>query len=86
VIRHILERSIDELPDELRIVFGACVVKGTGFSHASEVATKPAYPFSRKPIARTVWLGEETVQDFELLGERLYLSEGVPIMGFISCR
>jgi RNA polymerase sigma-70 factor (ECF subfamily) len=28
VIRNILERSIDELPDELRIVFVACVVDG----------------------------------------------------------
>jgi RNA polymerase sigma-70 factor (ECF subfamily) len=28
VIRDILERSIDELPDELRIVFVACVVDG----------------------------------------------------------
>ena len=27
VIRDILERSIDELPDELRIVFVACVVE-----------------------------------------------------------
>jgi hypothetical protein len=28
VIRDILERSIDELPDELRSVFAACVVDG----------------------------------------------------------
>ena len=28
VIRDVLERSIDELPDELRIVFVACVVEG----------------------------------------------------------
>lgn len=28
VIRDVLERSIDELPDELRIVFTACVVDG----------------------------------------------------------
>jgi DNA-directed RNA polymerase specialized sigma24 family protein len=28
VIRDILERSIDELPDELRSVFVACVVDG----------------------------------------------------------
>jgi DNA-directed RNA polymerase specialized sigma24 family protein len=28
VIREVLERSIDELPDELRIVFVACVVDG----------------------------------------------------------
>ena len=28
VIRDILERSIDELPDELRIVFVVCVVDG----------------------------------------------------------
>ena len=28
VIRDVLERSIDELPDELRIVFVACVVDG----------------------------------------------------------
>jgi RNA polymerase sigma-70 factor (ECF subfamily) len=28
VIRDVVERSIDELPDELRIVFVACVVDG----------------------------------------------------------
>ena len=28
VIRNVLKRSIDELPDELRIVFVACVVDG----------------------------------------------------------
>jgi RNA polymerase sigma-70 factor (ECF subfamily) len=28
VIRDVLERSIEELPDELRIVFVACVVEG----------------------------------------------------------
>ena len=28
MIRDVLERSIDELPDELRIVFVACVVDG----------------------------------------------------------
>lgn len=28
VIRDVMERSIDELPDELRIVFVACIVDG----------------------------------------------------------
>ena len=36
-IRDILERSIDELPDELRIVFVTCVVDGMTLDQFSEL-------------------------------------------------
>jgi hypothetical protein len=37
VIRDVLERSIDELPDELRIVFVACVVDGNTPEQCAEL-------------------------------------------------
>jgi Sigma-70, region 4 len=39
VIRDILDRSINELPDELRIVFVACVVDGMTPGQFAELST-----------------------------------------------
>src|SRR4051794_8882279 len=39
VIRDVLERSIDELPDDLRIVFVACVVGGITPERCAELLT-----------------------------------------------
>ena len=64
-----MERSIDELPDELRIVFVACVVDGMTPGQFAELFA---------PTSETV----EARLHNELLGERWYRSEGVPRLSF----
>lgn len=57
VIRDILERSIDELPDELRSVFVACVVDGmTPEQFAGLLALTSETVEARLHNARTYWL------------------------------
>jgi hypothetical protein len=43
-IRDILERSIDELPDELRAVFTTCVVDGITPEQCAELFALTRYP------------------------------------------
>ncbi|WP_436286154.1 sigma factor-like helix-turn-helix DNA-binding protein [Rhizobium sp. LjRoot258] len=55
VIRDVLERSIDELPDELRIVLVACVVGGmTPAQFAALFALKSETVEARLRLARSL--------------------------------
>jgi Sigma-70, region 4 len=56
-IRDILERSIDELPDELRTVFVACVVDGMTPEQFAELSALTSETVNARLHMRTIcWL------------------------------
>ena len=64
VIRHVLERSIDELPDDLRIVFVACVIGGITPERCAELLALTSYKVEARLHNALDLVGEMLMRQF----------------------